>query len=79
MMTEKRKIAALRLIQEMLDPRARPTLRDVGLTLGEAHELESDELILLGDTRGGEDLDRYIVAGLEPKAINFLILKKYSP
>ena len=75
-MKEKRKIEALCLIREMHDQGVHPTLRDARLTVEEAQELASEELVSIGNTSVGEPLDRYVVFELSPKAIAFLTTRK---
>lgn len=75
-MKEKRKIEVLSLIRDAINQEAHPTLRQLGLTEEEAQELSSEQYIILGDQGSGEDLDRYLVAQMEDKAIGFLAVKK---
>ena len=75
-MKEKRKIELLSLLRDLHDQGAHPTLREIGMTEEEAQELETDNLVVFGDTGAGDALDRYVVAEIEDRAILFLTTKK---
>lgn len=71
-MKETRKVEVLSLIRDTLAHGAHPTLRQFGLTEQETQELAAEELVLIGDTGVGENLDRYVIAELSDKAIVWL-------
>lgn len=71
-MKETRKVEILSLIRDTLAHGAHPTLRQFGLTEQETQELAAEELVVIGDTGVGENLDRYVIAELSDKAIVWL-------
>ncbi len=80
-MKEKRKIEILSRLRELLAQDVHPTLRDAEITGTEAEELCAENLVMLGDQgpQISEELDRYVVAELQDKAIVLLTAEKGPP
>jgi hypothetical protein len=75
-MNDKDKLVALIRLRDMLYFGVRPSLRECGFPTEIVQQLTKEGLIQLGDRKGGEHLDRYVIEEILPAGVSFISQQK---
>jgi len=72
-MNDKDKLVTLIRLRDMLYFGVRPTLRQCGFPPETVRELANEGLLLLGDKKFGDDLDKYVIEEILPAGLSFIL------
>jgi hypothetical protein len=70
------KLVALIRLRDMVYFGVRPTLRQCGFPAEIVQQLAKERLLQLGDKKFGDDPDRYVIEGISPAGVSFILQQK---